>query len=81
MIENWKNSAIKFNNMIINDAGKEFNASSAIAYGLDGGDEAVQQDFEAVRGSLDSNSFIVGLKEDSQRIQLIADNLLASLEK
>lgn len=80
MIENWKNSAVKLNNMILNDAGKEFDESSIISYGMDAGDEAARKDFEVVRGSLDSNSFVIGLKEDSQKIQLKADVLLAGFE-
>ena len=80
MIEDWKNSSVKLNNMILSDAGKEFNESSSITYGMDGGDDAVLKDFEAVRGSLDSNSFVIGIKENSQAIQLKADELIADLE-
>jgi len=80
MIENWKNSAVKLNNMILNDAGKEFDESSIISYGMDGCNEAARKDFKVVRGCLDSNSFVIGLKEDSQKIQLKADLLLAGLE-
>ena len=81
MIEDWKKNAVKLNNMILNDARKEFDVLSVIAYGVDGNDEDVQKDFQTVRGSLETNSFVTNLQQDSEDITLKAESLLSRFEK
>ncbi len=76
IIENWKTSTVKLNNMIINDAGKEFDTLSSIGYGLDGSQEDKIKDFIAVRGDLETNSFIKELQEESRTIEIKAAELL-----
>jgi len=76
IIEDWRTNAIKLNNMILVDAGKEYDTSRAIGYGLDGTDSEKQSDFESVRGSLNSNSFVVSMRTESAAIQKKADHLI-----
>ncbi len=63
IIEDWSANSVKLNNMILNDAGKEFSATSAIGYGIDGDKDDKQKDFLAVRGGLESNSFVVSINK------------------
>ncbi|MBS1271569.1 MAG: hypothetical protein MAGBODY4_00701 [Candidatus Marinimicrobia bacterium] len=74
VIRDWKENAIKLNNMILKDAEKEFNASAKISYGLDvqGSRDA---DFENVRGKPEENSFISNLQADSEEIEKTAEEL------
>ena len=53
--------------MILGDAAKEFDNNSKIGLGLDGDEEVRDLDFEAVRGVLDENKFIVGIKEEIEQ--------------
>ena len=66
--------------MILGDAAKEFDNSSKIGFGVDG-DEAVRdQDFDAVRGVLDENKFIKGIKEEIEQTELKAAKLKDSIK-
>ena len=49
--------------MILSDAGKEFDNTSKIGFGIDGDEEIADRDFQAVRGILEENKFITGLKK------------------
>ena len=81
ILTEWKAARLKLNNMILQDASKEFSASSAIGYGRDGGEEEKRADFEAVRGSLDGNAFVQSLKQESENVQKRAEKLLKMLER
>ncbi len=51
---------------VLADAEKEFDPEARLGYGADGDGSARDADFTAVRGSVATNSFIVGLKESLQ---------------
>lgn len=65
VLEDGRDQAVKFNNMIQHDAKKEFDPTSRIGYGVYGNTD---EDFEAVRGSLEENRFVKGLIEDNKSI-------------
>ncbi|MDD3077709.1 MAG: DUF4954 family protein [Paludibacter sp.] len=53
-----------FNDMILRDARKEFNAVSKTGFGIDGDEADKNADFEAVRGIFDSHPFVIERKND-----------------
>ena len=59
LLDAWKSSSLKLINMVLGDAQKEFEGSTRIGFGLDGDTDA---DFEAVRGTFDTNAFVKDLK-------------------
>lgn len=79
LIEDWKINSIKLNNMTMKDAGKEFDANSKIGFGIDGDEETRDQDFAAVRGDYETNSFVVGLKQENLEIEAKAEKLKKSI--
>ncbi len=81
IIEEWKSNRVRLNNMIIRDAEKEFDPSAMIGYGINGGSEIIKQDFEAVRGTAESNSFISGLKKESKEVEELNDKIINILQK
>jgi len=58
MIELWKKSVVKLDELIYDDAKKEFNLISKIGFGVDGNEEQKHKDFESVRGTFESNPFV-----------------------
>lgn len=58
IVENWKKSILTFDDLILRDAKKEFNAVSKTGFGLDGDETDKQLDFESVRGTYEENSFV-----------------------
>lgn len=79
-VTRWESETVRLNKMILNDAGKEFDASSKIGFGIDGDQQVIDQDFEAVRGTPDENSFISGIHEEIAQIETKAAGFRAALE-
>ncbi len=79
LIDDWKTSSIKLNNMTMKDAMKEFDANSKIGFGIDGDETTRDQDFSAVRGDYETNKFVVGLQKENQEIGKKAEALKAAI--
>jgi hypothetical protein len=79
LAEEWKNSSVKFNNIILKDAEKEFDQLSRISFGIDGNEKDKLADFEAIRGKYGTNSFVAGLQQDSLRIDKVHQLLMTKL--
>lgn len=67
LVKLWKESVIKLDELIYDDAKKEFNLNSKIGFGVDGDEEQKHKDFESVRGSFEHNPFV---KEVLNHIQI-----------
>ena len=81
LVAKWESDSIKLDRMILNDAGKEFDNTSKIGFGIDGDEETAEKDFTAVRGTLDENKFTAGMQKEMEQIAEKAAVLKASLEK
>ncbi len=67
LIERWKMSVVSLDDMVYEDARKEFGLSAMTSFGVDGGEQRRLQDFEQVRGSsFESNSFVKSIREHIQ---------------
>ena len=58
LIGMWKDAVVKLDNMIYDDARKEFNLASKTGFGADGDKFQKESDFEQVRGDFESNTFV-----------------------
>ncbi len=65
IIEDWKSNSIRLNNLILKDAEKEFNKNSRTSFGIDGNEDVRDKDFEMVRGTFESNHFVVELQGEN----------------
>jgi hypothetical protein len=81
LVTKWELDSIKLDRMILSDAGKEFDTTSKIGFGIDGNDEIVDQDFEAVRGKFEENKFTAGLRKEMEQIEEKAGRLKDMLNK
>lgn len=81
LVERWKNSVIRLDNMVYDDARKEFGLTAMTSFGADGGEERRIQDFEQVRGSsFESNSFVVSIREHMAAKSALAGRAMAKLK-
>jgi hypothetical protein len=80
VIGKWKKAVLTFNDLILRDAKKEFNAVSRIGFGMDGDDADKQLDFDAVRGTVDDNAFVKEINTQMNKTTEIAEKLIAQLE-
>ncbi len=76
VLEDGRDQNIKFNNMIYHDAKKEFDPSARISYGVFGQPD---EDFRAVRGELDENKFVAGLKKENDEIAERVDKVINAI--
>lgn len=68
-IDEWENTATSLHGMILEDSKKEFGAFARIGYGVDQPEDLTQRDFEAVRGTIDTNSVVQKLVNEGAAIQ------------
>lgn len=71
----------KFLRLVLADAEKEFDELSRSGFGLDGGEDAGERDFEAVRGTYEENSFVKEMQQAvaglDERVQDVCSKLTA----
>jgi len=61
LLERWKKSVLELDNLIYEDAEKEFASTSMTGFGIDGGDDIRKLDFKNVRGDFQTNSFVMSI--------------------
>jgi hypothetical protein len=81
IVKRWKKSVIDLDNLLYNDASKEFNLSSRTGFGIDDGEEVKKQDFEQVRGEFESNSVVAAIQEHIRKKSALGDELIARMMK
>ncbi len=79
LLEDWIEAVEELDRLRWQDARKEFTQTSRIGYGVDD-ESSVEEDFLAVRGSADDNSFILGLKERLAQKKKSAQELSEALD-
>jgi hypothetical protein len=78
-VEDWKSAVVKLDRMVYDDARKEFDLNSQTGFGVDGDREQAEADFEEVRGSFESNSFVKAVLEHIEKKTALGDRVLAQL--
>ncbi len=79
IVEKWKAAVIGLDQMLYEDARKEFSLASMTGFGADGSREEKELDFEQVRGDFESNSFVQAVMEHIRVKRALGDELLARL--
>ncbi len=78
-VEEWKNAVVSLDKMVYEDAKKEFDLNSQTGFGVDGDASQRQADFESVRGSFDSNPFVLEVLDHIRRKSQLGDKILSRL--
>ena len=69
-------------NMVYEDARKEFGLSAMTSFGADGGEKRRIQDFEQVRGSsFESNAFVKSIREHIEKKSKLGEEALSKIRK
>ena len=79
IVVKWKEAVIGLDEMLYEDARKEFSLASMTGFGADGSREEKELDFEQVRGAFESNSFVKAVLEHIRVKRALGDELLARL--
>ena len=78
-VKAWKNAVVKLDDMVYEDARKEFNLNSQTGFGVDGDAQQQKKDFVSVRGSFQGNPFVQAVKEHIKVKSELGDQILAKL--
>ncbi len=79
MVNSWQNAVVELDHLVYDDARKEFNLNSRTGFGVDGDHSQQQADFESVRGSFESNSFVQAVLEHIDRKTALGERIRAKL--
>jgi hypothetical protein len=79
LIKKWKESVIGLDQMLYEDAKKEFRMDSMTGFGMDGNKTTQKLDFEKVRGNFESNDFVNEIVSHISRKTALGDKMLEKL--
>ena len=80
IVSRWKSSVIGLDNLIYEDARKEFSLSVMTSFGADGDEEERMEDFMQVRGSFfEANPFVTSVKDHIRVKSELGDRVLEIL--
>jgi len=81
IVEKWERSVTDLDDLLYEDARKEFALSSMTGFGIDGGDEEKQLDFEQVRGAFESNTVVNSIRDHIKQKSALGDELIERMKK
>lgn len=80
IIGRWLESVTSLNDMLLEDARKEYSLKSRTGFGIDDPAASADDDFTSVRGSYDADPFVAMVKEHTAKKTALATRALAQLE-
>jgi hypothetical protein len=72
----WKDAVVDLDQQLYADAKKEFASTARTGFGLDGDQQIKRGDFEAVRGSFETNSFVGEIEKHIAAKTALAEELI-----
>ncbi|HAH23155.1 MAG TPA: DUF4954 domain-containing protein [Prolixibacteraceae bacterium] len=79
LIRKWKESVIGLDQMLYDDAKKEFGMDSMTGFGMDGNKTTQKLDFEKVRGHFENNDFVKEIVSHIHKKTVLGDSMLEKL--
>lgn len=80
MVNQWKKAVIDLDNILYEDAKKEFTLTVQTGFGADGDDKEKKKDFENVRGLFDSNPFVLEVKDHIKNKEALGNELIERIK-
>ena len=80
IVRQWKEAVVSLDEMVYEDAKKEFSLAAMTGFGADGTREEKEQDFEHVRGDFEGNPFVRAVLEHIEKKSALGDELIGRLE-
>ncbi len=82
LVGKWKSSVVELDNLIYDDARKEFSLNAMTSFGADGDEAQRKEDFMQVRGAFfEADPFVVSVKEHIRVKSQLGDNVLEILHR
>lgn len=84
IMKQWIDAVVRLDKLLYEDARKEFEMFAQVGFGIDMSEEETEKrvrDFEQVRGSFESNSFVQGVQLHIEHKQNLYDEVLLKLQR
>jgi hypothetical protein len=75
IVDDWQKAVVNLDHMVYDDARKEFDLNSQTGFGVDGDASQQRADFESVRGSFESNTFVMAVLEHIRTKSALGDKI------
>ena len=79
IIRDWKAAVVGIDEMLYQDARKEFSLSTKTGFGFDGNNSTAEADFAEVRGQFQNNPFVTAVQEHIRVKSALGDKWIAKL--
>lgn len=79
IVERWKKAVVTLDQMLYEDARKEFSLTTKVSFGMDGHGERREKDFESVRGDFENNPFVKSVEEHIREKTELGNALITEL--
>ncbi len=79
IIESWKNAVVGLDQLLYEDAKKEFALSSQTGFGVDGNETDRDTDFEEVRGDFEKNQAVSAIKDHIEEKTRLGDHWIQKM--
>lgn len=80
IVKKWRECVVKLDEMIYDDARKEFSLSFKTGFGADGNIQDMAMDFEQVRGAFDKNPFILATLQHIEEKKALGEELIQRIK-
>lgn len=80
IVDEWQKAVVDLDHMVYDDARKEFDLNSQTGFGVDGDASQQRADFESVRGSFDSNTFVNAVLEHIRKKSALGEKIRTLLK-
>ena len=81
VIRKWRESVVELDQMLYEDAKKEFRLDSMTGFGIDGDMQIKQKDFEQVRGRFEENDFVKEVLHHIERKTKLGERVINQLQQ
>jgi len=80
IVEDWKEAVIRLDNILYQDAKKEFSLSAHTGFGVDGNNDEQRLDFEQVRGVFEQNTFVSSILQHIEEKTKLGDEFINEMK-
>ena len=82
LVNRWKDSVVGLDNLLYDDARKEFSLSAMTSFGADGDENQRKEDFMQVRGSFfEADPFVTSVREHIRVKSALGDKAIEMLHR
>lgn len=81
IVNTWKEAVVLLDQMLYEDARKEFSLTARTGFGVDGTSRQKEMDFEQVRGAFENNPFVEAVQEHIRVKTALAEELISRIDK